>query len=201
MRISPFSVVSLLLRHSEGLFQGLRRLCGPPCSTYSISLGSSLLPVVETLSHVGFDVAFVPLLLLPLALFSLLQLTIQDLFWQSVVRHADDVACPSQLEPSDGCGDAGDVGFPQDTDVCSPPCPADSENLAETSLVVLLQGLQMSAVDGPAVSHIEQSGHDDCLVDTFCVGLDVPVFLRTLCLNLAKAALAHPIYGGGSQHQ
>lgn len=177
VRISPFSVVSLLLRHSEGLFQGLRCLCGPSCSTYSISLVSSLLPVLETLSHVGFDVAFVPLLLPPLGLFSLLQLTIQDLFWQSVVRHADDVACPPQLEPSDGCGDAGDVGFPQDTDVCSPVCPADSENLTETSLVVLLQGLQMSAVDGPAASYIEQSGQDDCLVDKeFCVGLDVPVF-------------------------
>ena len=78
--------------------------------------------------------------------------------------------------PSDGCGDAGDVGFLKNADVGSPIFPTDPEDLAETSLVVLLQGLQVSAVGGPAVCPVEQSGQNYSSVDReFCLGLDVAI--------------------------
>lgn len=87
-----------------------------------------------------------------------------------------DMAWPSQLVSDDDCGDAGDLGFLQDADVGSPIFPLDPENLAEPSLVVLLQGFQMSAVGGPAISPIKQGGQNKCLIDKeFDVGLDVPV--------------------------
>lgn len=58
-----------------------------------------------------------------------------------------------------------DVAFFHDTDVGLPILPGDLEDLAETLLVVLLQGLQMSAVGCLAISPIEQSGQDYCLVN------------------------------------
>ena len=82
---------------------------------------------------------------------------------------------------SDGCGDAGDVGFLQNTDVGSPIFPTDPEDLTETSLMVLLQGLQMSTVGGPAISPVEQSGKNYSLVHKeFDVGLEVPIFEHSL---------------------
>lgn len=96
-----------------------------------------------------------------------------SLFWKAVVGLTYDMARPSQLASDDGCGDAGHVGFLQDADVGSPIFPLDPEDLAEPSLVVLLHGLQMSAVGGPAISPIKQN---NCLIDKeFDVGLDVPV--------------------------
>lgn len=62
---------------------------------------------------------------------SFLQLARRHLFLKAVVGHAYDMACPLLLVPSDGCGDDWD--------------------LADTSLVVLLQDFQMYAVGGPAI--------------------------------------------------
>lgn len=81
------------------------------------------------------------------------------------VGYVYDIAWPLQLALSDGCRDATDVCFFHDTDAGLPIFPGDLEDLAETSLVVLFQGLQMSAVGCPAISPIEQSGQDYCLVN------------------------------------
>ena len=54
--------------------------------------------------------------------------------------HAHNVTCPSQLMSGDGCCYTVDVGFLQYTDVGPPVFPTDLEDLAETPLVVLLQG-------------------------------------------------------------
>lgn len=91
---------------------------------------------------------------------SFLQVAIQHLCLKAVVGHAYDMACPLLLVPSDGCGDDWD--------------------LADTSLVVLLQDLQMYAVGGPAISPIEQGGQTYCLVNQYW-------YLNTLYLNKAKA--------------
>ena len=63
-----------------------------------ISLEGRLLPGFEvktTLFQVCFDVVFIPLFLPPLSALSFFQLTIQDLLWKAVVRHADDMTGPS----------------------------------------------------------------------------------------------------------
>lgn len=48
--------------------------------------------------------------------------------------NADDMAYPSQLVPDDGCGDAGDVGFLQNTD----SEPLDFQGLLHPALVFQL---------------------------------------------------------------
>ena len=114
--------------------------------------------------------------------------------------HAHNVTCPSQLMSGDGCGYTVDVGFLQYTDVGPPVFPTDLEDLAETPLEVLLQGHQMSAVGGPAVCPIEQSGQNYSLVDKeFCLGLDVSISQRLSSSAYSKNC-ACTLCGGGSRH-
>lgn len=103
---------------------------------------------------------------------------------------------------NDGCGDARDVGLLQDTVVGSSISPTYPEDLRKTSLVVLLQGLQMSAVGGSAISSTEQCGQNDCFIHKeFGLGLDVPIFKNSLPqLKAMKAALVYP-YSGEFWHQ
>ncbi len=59
-----------------------------------------------------------------------LQLRVQDLFVETFIGHADNMARPSKLILHYSSGDAAHVGFLQDADVSAFVLPADPQNLS-----------------------------------------------------------------------
>lgn len=82
--------------------------------------------------------------------------------------------------------------------VCLPILPTDLEDLVGRQIVVLLQDLEMAAVDGPAVGSIEWRGQNYCLIDkTLLFGLGLGAF----CLDVSvfKGPLPQPVKGCSSR--
>ncbi len=78
----------------------------------------------------GLNVALIMFILSTSCLTAFLQLGVQDMFGQTCIGHADDMAHPSKLILHYISGDAGHVGFLQDADVSLSVLPADPRNLS-----------------------------------------------------------------------
>ena len=63
------------------------------------------------------------------------------MFWETRVRHSDDMASPSELVLSDGGSNGGDVSLLQDAGVGAPVLPANPKDFLEASLMVCLKCL------------------------------------------------------------
>ena len=102
-----------------------------------VPLEGNVLPVVQVeaaFPQMGFDVVFEPLLLPSLGTLSLLQLSIQHLFWEAAIMHAYDMAFPSQLMSGDGCSNTRDIGLLQNTEVGLPVFPTDPKNIGPSGV-------------------------------------------------------------------
>ena len=90
----------------------------------------------------------------------LLQLSVQQHLRDSVVLHSDDVFCPSQLALDDQALNAGEAALLHDLEVGRSVLPLDVADLAQTSLVKLLQLLDVPAVGGPRLATIQKRAQD-----------------------------------------
>eukprot|EP00061_Rhincodon_typus_P011708 g36936.t1 len=75
------------------------------------------------------------------------------------IRGADDVPSPSLLIKGDQYLDAGYVGLVRDTGVGASSSPADLQDLVQALLVVLLQCLEVFAVDSPHLRAKKEGGN------------------------------------------
>ena len=66
------------------------------------------------------------------------EFSIEELLWDTVIGHAGDVACPSQLSLAHGGGDARKFCLFQDLRVGDFVLPADVEKIAEASEVEMV---------------------------------------------------------------
>ena len=73
----------------------------------------------------------------------LLQLSVQQDLRDPVVLHSDDVSCQSQLALDDEAVNTGDAALLQDLEVGHPVLPLDVTDLGQTTLVKLLQLLDV----------------------------------------------------------
>ena len=95
-------------------------------------------------------------LLLPSNLaFTLGEFSIEKLFWYAVVRHAGDMACPSQLGLVHGGDGTWDVCTLQDLRVGDFVLPADVKKVTETSEMEVIDLPRMPFVQGPCFTAIE----------------------------------------------
>ena len=122
----------------------------------------------------------------------LLQLSVQQHLRDSVILHTDDVSCPSQLALDDQALNAGKAALLQDLEVGHSVLLLDVADLPQTSLMKLLQLLNVPAVGGPRLAAIQKRAQDHSSVHGNLGGeADAAVF--GLFVSRPKAALAFPM--------
>ena len=77
------------------------------------------------------------------------EFSIEELLWDVVIRHAGDVACPSQFSLAHGGDDEREVCLFQDLRVGYFVLSADVEKIALASEVEMVQLFFMPSVRGP----------------------------------------------------
>ncbi|KAK1884171.1 BTB/POZ domain containing protein KCTD9 [Dissostichus eleginoides] len=123
----------------------------------------------------------------------------KDLFWEARVRHADNMASPSELVLGNGGSDGGNVSLLQDAGVSAPILPANPEDFWEGSLMGLnFNGADLSRLDlryinfkmanlsGANLSHANLSGANLERADLSLACLDG---VKMLCTNAEGASL------------
>ena len=115
-----------------------------------------------------------------------------SIFGVLVILHLDDVCRPSQLALDDQAINAGEAALLQDLAVGHSVLPLDVADLAQTSLVKLLQLLYVPAVGGPRLAAIQKREQDHSSVyDNLSGEADAVVLpLLSLFVSRPKAALA-----------
>lgn len=95
--------------------------------------------VYVALFYICLNVVLMPLLPDSRGTFPFNKLRVKDLFWEARVRHADNMASPSELVLGDGGSDGGDVSPLQNTGVSSSILPAYPEEFPEAPLIMCLK--------------------------------------------------------------
>ena len=122
----------------------------------------------------------------------LLQLSVQQHLRDPVALYSADVSCPSQLALDDQALNAGEAALLQDLEFGHSVLPLDVADLAQTSLVKLLQLLDVPAVGRPRLAAIQKRAQDHSSVYGNLGGeADAVVFPKSLCQS-AEAALTFP---------
>ena len=93
------------------------------------------------------------------------------------------MSCPSPLALDDQALNTGEDALPQDLEVGHSDLPLDVEDLTQTSLVKLLQMLDVPAVGGPRLSEKIQKRAQDhsSLYDNHGGEVNAVVLRKTLC--------------------
>ena len=103
----------------------------------------------------GFQTVFVAFLLASCSPLSLAEFPIEELFGDSAVRHARDMACPPELGFADYGGDGLEPRALQDFCVGNSVLPADVEKISEASEVEAIQLIFMSFIWRPSFAAVE----------------------------------------------
>ncbi len=97
------------------------------------SVQCNVFPVAQSnmeFLQVGLNVVLITFILSISCSTAFLELGVQDLFGETCIGHADNMARPSKLILHYSSGYAGHVCFLQDADVSASVLPADPQNLS-----------------------------------------------------------------------
>uniref|UniRef100_UPI00398F8735 platelet endothelial cell adhesion molecule-like isoform X1 n=1 Tax=Pristiophorus japonicus TaxID=55135 RepID=UPI00398F8735 len=109
-----------------------------------------------TLYQGGFEGVLITFPLSSFGSFITKELHIKHLLRESHIWHANYVACPATLIECGQCFNTGDISLVEDTDVGAPVLPGDLQDLAETSLMIYLQRLEVPSIHHPCLGSIQE---------------------------------------------
>ena len=93
---------------------------------------------------------------------TLVELPVEQLLRESIIRHASNMTCPSDLGLAHEGNDAGHVGFLQNFSVGNFVLPAEVGECPEASEVEVVQLLFVTSVSSPGLAAEQESGEDYC---------------------------------------
>ena len=115
--------------------------------------------------YVCFHSVFVSQLWAALVSLAELELSVHQASWQPKLLHSDDMPHPSKLSLDEHGLNAGGVGTLKNLQVGDVVLPADSEYGTESSHVEVLQLFDVSAIQCPCFTTVEEGGEYHSIID------------------------------------
>ena len=115
--------------------------------------------------EIGFDGVFVSQFWAALVSFAELELSIHQASWHPKLLHADYMPHPSKLGLEEHGPDTGGVFTVQDLKIGDAVLPVESEYGTNSSYVERLQLLDVSTIQCPRFTTVEEGGENYSIVD------------------------------------